>query len=412
MSPPPLGLFDAYGVELEYMIVDAETLSIKPIADRLLEAVAGEITSEVEQGEISWSNELALHVVELKTTRPAGSLEPVPALFQASVDRINELLWPLGARLLPTAMHPWMNPDKELKLWPHDYSEFYKTFDRIFDCRGHGWANLQSVHLNLPFADDAQFGPLHAAVRLLLPIMPALAASSPIVERRVTGLLDSRLDAYRTNAQSVPSVTGLVVPEPVFTRHDYEQTILEPMYRAMEPLDPEGILRHEWCNARGAIARFERNTIEVRVLDMQEQPLADVAICAAVSRTLRAMIDGRWTGRTEQRSLPTETLAGILDEVIRDGERAVIRDRVFLAQFGVAATAVEAGALWSGLIEQLIDRSSTWRAPLETILTAGPLARRILRALGDDPADRLLPVYRRLAECLAEGTLFDPSALK
>jgi glutamate---cysteine ligase / carboxylate-amine ligase len=29
-------LFERYGVELEYMIVDAETLQVKPIADRLV----------------------------------------------------------------------------------------------------------------------------------------------------------------------------------------------------------------------------------------------------------------------------------------------------------------------------------------------------------------------------------------
>src|SRR5690606_18371458 len=100
------------------------------------------------------------------------------------------------------------------------------TFDRIFNCGGHGWANLQSVHLNLPFANDAEFGRLHTAIRLLLPLMPALAASSPLVERRMTGVLDNRLEFYRSNAKRVPSVTGLVVPEPALTRQEYEQDIL------------------------------------------------------------------------------------------------------------------------------------------------------------------------------------------
>ena len=49
----------------------------------------------------------------------------------------------------------------------------YEAYDRIFDCRGHGWANLQAVHLNLPFSGDEEFGRLHAAIRLVLPIMPA-----------------------------------------------------------------------------------------------------------------------------------------------------------------------------------------------------------------------------------------------
>src|SRR5690606_30349750 len=126
---------------------------------------------------------------------------------------------------------------------------------RIFDCRGHGWANLQSVHLNLPFANDDQFGRLHAAIRLLLPLLPALAASSPLIESRRSGLLDTRLDVYRSNAARIPSVSGQVIPEPVYTRSDYDREILQRMYRDVAPFDPDGTLQHEWLNARGAIAR-------------------------------------------------------------------------------------------------------------------------------------------------------------
>lgn len=35
-QPPRLHLFQAYGVELEYMIVDSDTLNVRPIADELL----------------------------------------------------------------------------------------------------------------------------------------------------------------------------------------------------------------------------------------------------------------------------------------------------------------------------------------------------------------------------------------
>ena len=68
-----LHLFEAYGVELEHMIVDAETLDVKPVADRLLAAVSegDEPEAEVELGDVAWSNELVLHVIELKTNGPA-----------------------------------------------------------------------------------------------------------------------------------------------------------------------------------------------------------------------------------------------------------------------------------------------------------------------------------------------------
>src|SRR5262249_20775901 len=191
MSGSPLHLCQGFGVELEYMIVDADSLHVLPVADRVLHSVAGEYVNDVERGAITWSNELALHVIELKTTEPAPHLDGLCASFEESIGEINERLAPLKGRLMPTAMHPWMEPDREMRLWPHDYSPVYEAFNRIFDCRGHGWANLQSVHLNLPFANDKEFARLHAAVRLLLPLLPALAASSPVVEGRPTGFLDA-----------------------------------------------------------------------------------------------------------------------------------------------------------------------------------------------------------------------------
>src|SRR6266542_4969517 len=235
----PLHLFEGLGDELEYMIVDADSLNVLPVADEILRSAAGEYVNDVECGEISWSNELALHVIELKTTEPVPYFDGLAVKFQENVREINERLAPLGGRLMPSAMHPWMDPFREVRLWPHDYSPVYEAFNRIFDCRGHGWANLQSVHLNLPFANDKEFACLHAAVRLLLPLLPALAASSPVVEGGQTGLLDSRMEVYRSNSAHIPSITGLVVPEPVNSRAEYEQKILQRIYRDIAPHDPD-----------------------------------------------------------------------------------------------------------------------------------------------------------------------------
>jgi carboxylate-amine ligase len=407
----PLHLFEGFGVELEYMIVDAETLSVSPITDKVLHAVAGEYLSEIELGDISWSNELVLHVIELKTTGPAASLDPLPQQFQEHVQRINKLLDPLGARLMPSAMHPWMDPAREMQLWPHDYSPVYDSFNRIFDCRGHGWANLQSVHLNLPFADDQEFARLHAAIRLLLPILPAIAASSPVMEGRLTGLLDTRLDVYRNNARRVPSVCGHVIPEPVYSRAAYEREILQRIYADLAPLDPEGILQFEWANARGAIARFDRNAIEIRVLDVQECPLADVAICVAIVEVLRALVSQRWTDLNQQQSFAIEPLAKILQATIRDADQAVIDNADFLRQFGFPSSGrTTAQELWQHLCAQTITSSpelTQWHQPVQEIIDNGPLARRITNSLKADVSrERLSSLYRELCDCLAEGRMF------
>src|SRR5690606_34764896 len=109
-----------------------------------------------------------------------------------------------------------------------------------------------------------------------------------------------------TNARRIPSISGLVIPEPVYTRADYERVILARAYADIAPHDPEGILQYEWLNARGAIARFDRQTIEIRVLDIQECPQADLAICAAIVQVLRALTAGELSPLARQQEYPTE----------------------------------------------------------------------------------------------------------
>lgn len=104
-----LHLFEGIGVELEYMLVDRQSLAVAPMADRLLAAQAGHLTDEVEAGPLRWSNELVLHVIELKTNGPAAGLTELAPIFQEGVAAVNRRLETFNARLMPTAMHPWMD---------------------------------------------------------------------------------------------------------------------------------------------------------------------------------------------------------------------------------------------------------------------------------------------------------------
>ena len=156
----------------------------------------------------------------------------------------------------------------------------------------------------------------------MLPLLPALAASSPLVDGRVTGLLDNRLEVYRLNQRLIPSVTGRVIPEPVFTPQAYREEILATMYRDIAAHDPEAILQHEWLNSRGAIARFERNTIEIRLLDVQECPAADLAIVSLLVALLQALVAEEWLSYAEQKLWPVAELEAVLLATIREGEAA------------------------------------------------------------------------------------------
>ncbi len=407
-----LRLFEAHGVEIEYMIVDRRTLDVAPIADRLLVDAAGEVVSDIERGRITWCNELSAQVVELKVTQPEPALEPLPELFQAEVAEIDRRLEPLGARLLPTGLHPWMDPVRETRLWPHGAGEIYRAFDAVFDCRGHGWSNLQSVQLNLPFADDSELVRLHAAIRLLLPLMPALAASTPFVEGAAPGWLDERLRYYAANCRRLPSVTGLVVPEDVSGKAQYEREILGRMFADIAPLDPEGLLREEWLNARGATVRYDRWAIEIRVLDTQECPLMDLAILAAITALVRALVEERWGSLAEQRALDTEELAEIFRAACVGAETTVVRHPGLLRVLGrPAGRAPRIDALWSELLAELWPAGSAprlrWGPALDVLLGEGSLATRIQRASGKSPSRaRLTEVYGALADCLREGRPF------
>ncbi|MCC6680870.1 MAG: glutamate--cysteine ligase [Phycisphaeraceae bacterium] len=386
------------------MIVDADTLDVRPVTDELLKAVCGSYEQEIlpdgEGSPIAWSNELVLHVVELKTADPVASLHGLGDLFHQHVKRINALLAPMNCLLLPGAMHPWMDPHTQMKLWPHHSSEIYEAFDRIFDCRGHGWANLQSTHLNLPFADDDEFGRLHAAVRLLLPLIPALAAGSPIMDGRVTGTADNRLAAYRHNARRVPSVTGRVIPEAIYSRVEYQNVLLQGIYRDLAPLDPQGILRYEWVNARGAIARFDRGSIELRLIDVQECPAADEVVLKLIVAAIQALTEQRWVSLDQLNRVSVDVLADLLDQTTIHAESAQVGSPQVLRCFGCDA-AMTAGDLWRRLQRELL--------PHVPLPAGGTLAQRMITACGPAPdRQQLTALCRQLAHCLAENQPFAP----
>jgi len=419
---PPLGLFEGYGVEIEWMIVDAASLALRPVGDVLL----GD-DGEVDRGAMAWSNELVLHVLEVKTNGPAPTLEGLADAFHAEVLEAESRLEPHACRLLGGAVHPWMDPRTETRIWPHETTEVYHAFHRIFGVEGHGWANLQSTHLNLPFSGDAEFAALHQAIRLVLPLVPALAAASPVLDGVVQPNLDERMERYRLNARRIPSVSGGVIPDVMRSRQGYEDELLAPLYRDLAPHDPEGILRHEWVNARGSIARFQRGAVEIRVMDAQESPLLDLAVVALVVATVRRLVAVGVDARSEAGSgaspleLPrTADLRDLLAATVRDGDRGALAPgrstEALLDLLGVADRHPgTAGELWWAMAE---DADLVREAGVADLLARGPLARRILEVLARKgattnpgsvlPRPLLREVWEQLAEALRQNRAFLP----
>ena len=410
MSNSPWHLFERFGIELEYMIVSKTTGKVLPRVDQVLgKDENGENLSDVEHGDVGLSNELVSHVLEFKCAEPAKSFDGWSERFHHEILEANQKLSKIDAELLPTAAHPFMDPMTETKLWPYDCNEIYEAYDRIFDCRGHGWANLQSTHLNISFSGDAEFGTLHAAIRLLLPLIPAMAASSPYLDGRYTGFKDARIETYRHNQEKIPSITGKVIPEAVFTEADYNEKIFEVVKRDIAPFDPEHLLNHFFLNSRGAIARFDRGAIEIRLVDIQECPKADVAIAEFEMAILKALAKGTFASLSAQKAFDTDRLVKILFATVNDAEEAEIRDAEYLKLFGIEKSEIQAKELLQILFEKVRSEiSAESKAALEIILRRGTLASALVKKLGNAPSrEAFVQEYAKLARSLAQNTLYE-----
>jgi gamma-glutamyl:cysteine ligase YbdK (ATP-grasp superfamily) len=412
-QPSRLHLFQAYGIELEYMIVDRDTLKVRPIGDELLKHELGDYGSDFENGLITWSNELVLHVIEIKSTRPESNLNSVSYAFAENVNRINNVLARWNAMLMPTAAHPLMDSAVESKLWPHDNNDVYDLYNKIFDCKGHGWSNLQSTHLNLPFYDDEEFAKLHAAIRIILPLLPAICASSPILDGKVTEEIDGRLKFYKSNQARIPSITGKVIPEAVFSKRNYINTIYEKIKQDIAPFDAENILNPIWVNSRGAIPRFDRGSIEIRLMDIQECPSADIAIVSFVIELIKSFVFEHFASVDFQMKWRTEQLSNLLEQTIKTGQLTMIENEEYLRVFGLKESRATMGELLRFICDAMMARENTtlhpWKNELDIIFNQGTLANRILEALKDDySVGNIKAVYRQLSGCLAQNRMFIP----
>lgn len=402
-------LFEVYGIELEYMVVQKSSLKIAPIVDALLTKKNGSLVSDMENGAIAWSNELVAHVIEIKTNGPTANLIDLANHFHENVLEMNAILQKMDAYLLPTASHPLMNPNTETTLWKHSYNEVYELYNRIFNCKGHGWSNVQSTHINLPFYDDAEFEKLHAAIRVLLPIIPGLSASSPILEGKKTGFKDTRLEYYKTNQKEIPEMTGLVIPENVFSKKEYYATIFEPIQKAIQPFDTQHILDHHFLNSRGAISRFDRNAIEIRLVDIQECPKVDIAICTLIIEILKVLVDENLSSLIDQKKWKKEPLFVILNGAIQKGENAEVINLEYLNLFGLkeACTIQEVWQHLFSMVKKQIPAS--YQDVLAVILSKGTLSTRILKAVDTNFSEKnIKKVYTDLATCLQKNIIFNP----
>ena len=174
------------------------------------------------------------------------------------------------------------------------------------------------------------------------------------------------------------------------------------------PYDPEHLLNHFFLNSRGAIARFDRGAVEIRLVDIQECPDADIAIAEWEVAVLKGLAEGAFASEAEIRALDTDALAKILLATTHSAEKTVISDRDFLKIWGIEVSEITAAELIQKTTEKVKNKISTHSLELlQKMFKRGTLASALVKNVGADPdRDDFVYEYGRLAHCLAENRLY------
>jgi carboxylate-amine ligase len=416
------GAFEVVGIEIEYAVVHEKTLNVISCVDQLFSKITSQPIppNQIEYADISWSNELANHVVELKMTKPFlfDHLDQAATCFQQHVAKINQHLKHFQAKLLPTAMHPWMNPKKETMLWPYGQHDIYQMYHKQFNCYQHGWSNLQSTHINLPFRGDKEFYSLHEAISLVLPLIPFISASSPFEEDLFHGHLDQRLWHYQQNQKGIPSIIGDLIPEHVKSLQEYQQKILDPIEVDLKRFHLDHVLEAQWVNSRAAILKKDLGAIEIRILDNQENPKMDFCLIILICYLIKdidaflkyenLVISPEWT--QARKNIFLQSIRSLDSSEFLFSEDYLKRDGLILKKMGLWNGEEKSGLqLWRSFWDKKLKSKvpAVWHEGIETILEHGPLAERILKKSGKKPLrNDLYEIYQQLGDCLQQGNMF------
>jgi gamma-glutamyl:cysteine ligase YbdK (ATP-grasp superfamily) len=391
------GTLEVLGPEHEFSIID-EKLTPLPIVDKVIRDVHGRLVNCASLGACSFGKELQAHVAEFKANKPFVS----PVVFEETMQKTVETVLGIlesryNARFLGTGMHPFLRLS-DARVWSHRDRGIYAAMSRIFNLSQHGWLNIQSFQLNLPYRNESEAIRLYSALSNILPYLPAIAASSPIYESRKGAFVDNRLHFYLKNQLEVPSITGSLIPEYVNSFEEYEKATVRQYSEELAKLNaPRSLLNKEWLNSRGAIIRQDRKAIEIRVLDEQESVKADVALSCFIRAALRGILRD-----AEYPYLAHPTLVQNFRQVLRKGLQAHV-------QHPKGKTAGEVcGHLLQTALSNATDEERKYLRIIKQRIEGGNLSNIILRnvakkAQRTDLKEAIFTTYSRLADTLEKN---------
>ncbi len=383
------------GPEHEYSLVD-QKLKPLPISDKIIKAYCGKVINFIELPAFTFGKEMQLHVMEVKGNQPFKTPIEFEQTMQNAVSTLNQIVGEHRATLLGTGMHPLLAL-KDTGVWPHYHKKIYREYGKIFNLNQHGWLNIQSFHLNLPFQTEADAIPTHNYLANFCAYLPAIAASSPIYEGKNGQDTDNRLEFYKLNQKEIPSITAEVIPQYIKSLSQYKQEVIERYSADLANAGADKILlNHEWINSRGVIFRFDRSALEVRVMDEQECVKSDVALSCFIRSALRGLIV------ENAEFLPHDLLVSDFNAVIKEGLNAKVSNPLgktarcvcqqYLAISERYADEDEKKYLW--LIRKRLERGN-----LSDIIRE----RVTRRAQKTDFHEAIINVYSTLINCLKDN---------
>jgi carboxylate-amine ligase len=304
-----------FGIEEEYFLVDAETKSVAVTRPEAFFAAAKKAIGPQIKGEMLQSQ------IECATV-PHVDMAAARAELKHLRQTLGAVAAEHGLAILAAGTHP-------TAVWESVHQTPTKRYDAVMhDLQMIGQRNMlcgMHVHVELPDPDDR----VNMMSRMLpyLPLLVALATSSPFWQSRPTGLKGYRLAAY----DELPR-TG--IPE-LFRRQEDFDAYISALTRAGVIADSSFV----WWAMRPSL---QHNTLELRAPDsctLVEDSLAIAALYRSIARMLtherwvnwelsavtRAIVvENKWRAQrygiegTFVADAGAETVAQTLERVIED----------------------------------------------------------------------------------------------
>jgi carboxylate-amine ligase len=291
------------GIEEELFLVDPASGDLRPDSSLVRKRLGEEFEDRV--GEEIFASELELR------SRPAQSCDEAIRELAS----LREVSRRAGATLLGAGLHPAAGTEStwlvETPRADVVRSEMRGLIARTPECALH-------VHVGMPDAETAVR--VHNGLRAWMPLVCALAASSPFWFGHDSGLASAR----RALTRPYP---GRGVPDPLESFDDYEQRLSEVSTGGAP--DDYTLL---WWDLR---LHPQLGTVELREMDAQSR-LIDVAAIAALIRGLACH-----EADNPSRPLPREALEWSMFRAMRDGLRAEILGTERLMSVPEAARAAQ-----------------------------------------------------------------------